>query len=954
MTLGTKLVTSFLGCGLIPLGVVAFVSYSTAGNGMSTIEGKGSADLEQKACNQLVALRDVKKRQVEQYFGERKGDMGVLAETVSTLRAEAVNKLAAVCEIKKSQIEGFFGERLGDARVLADNPFVKVAHRELSKAFSEGASEGGKFEGQLNGKFSAPESYVAVHDEYAPPLKYYVEQYGYYDLFLMDPQNGDVCFTVTKEKDFGQRTAEVESSLRDVWQKAAAGEVAMSDTRPYSPSAGAPAQFVAAPIVDGGETIGVVALQISLDAVNAIMGQRAGMGKTGETYLVGPDLLMRSDSFLDAKNHTVAASFKDPEKGRAETEASKAALAGKTDAKVIIDYNGNPVLSAYCPVDIGGVTWGLLAEIDVAEAFCPKIEGAEKDFFTQYKEQYGYSDLFLINPDGYCFYTVCQEPDYQTNLVDGKFKGSNLGELVRGVLETGKFGFADFKPYAPSNGTPAAFVAQPVQYEGKTEVIVALQLPLDAINGIMGVRAGMGETGETYLVGPDKLMRSDSFLDATNHSVAASFKDPSKGSVDTDAANAALKGETEAKVVTDYNGNPVLSAYTPIDVFGTRWVLLAEIDESEALAAVKDMKATANSAGTKLLTWVGSLAAIAALLVTLISVFIARSISKPINRIISGLNEGSEQVDSAAAQVASASQQLAGGASEQASSLEETSSALEQMAAMTRTNADNAKQANELSEQAKTAAQSGDQTMEQLNGAMSAINESSGQISKIIKVIEEIAFQTNLLALNAAVEAARAGEHGKGFAVVADEVRNLAQRAAQAARETTGLIEDSVNKAQEGTQVAGEVGKVLGAIVGDVTKVSGLVAGITQASQEQAQGVDQVNTAVSQMDKVTQQNAAGAEESASAAEELSAQAQTVKSTVEELAALIHGGHKNAVSGKPHVAVAEAAKKRSEVKVAHPTGRAKPPQPEPAATAANATAESGDEFLPLKDDDLKDF
>ena len=186
------------------------------------------------------------------------------------------------------------------------------------------------------------------------------------------------------------------------------------------------------------------------------------------------------------------------------------------------------------------------------------------------------------------------------------------------------------------------------------------------------------------------------------------------------------------------------------------------------------------------------------------------------------------------------------------------------------------------------AAERGDQTMKRLDLAMTAINESSGQISKIIKVIEEIAFQTNLLALNAAVEAARAGEHGKGFAVVADEVRNLAQRAAKAAGETTGLIENSVNKAKEGTEVASGVGTALAAIVGDVTKVTDLIDGISKAGEEQAQGVDQVNSAVSQMDRVTQQNAAGAEESASASEQLSAQANTVKGVVNELAVLILG------------------------------------------------------------------
>ncbi len=273
------------------------------------------------------------------------------------------------------------------------------------------------------------------------------------------------------------------------------------------------------------------------------------------------------------------------------------------------------------------------------------------------------------------------------------------------------------------------------------------------------------------------------------------------------------------------------------------------------------------------------------------------------NRIINGMTESIAQVNDAAGQVSSASQQLAEGASEQASSLEETSSALEQMAAMTRTNAENAKQANGLSAQAHKAAEDGDSTM-------AAISESSGQISKIIKVIEEIAFQTNLLALNAAVEAARAGEHGKGFAVVADEVRNLAQRAAQAARETTGLIEDSASKSREGTEA-------IKIIVGGVTKVTELLNGIAQASEEQAQGVDQVNTAVSQMDKVTQQNSAGAEESASAAEELSAQAAATKGLVDELTVLVRGqDYRGSSTTAVHAAAGPGTKRRLSVDVAH--------------------------------------
>ncbi len=382
---------------------------------------------------------------------------------------------------------------------------------------------------------------------------------------------------------------------------------------------------------------------------------------------------------------------------------------------------------------------------------------------------------------------------------------------------------------------------------------------------------------------------------------------------------------------------------------GMKWSVLVRVPETESLAAMMSLR------------WmIGVSLAVAVAVILFTGTLTTRSITRPINRIIAGLNEGADQVNDAAAQVSSASQQLAEGASEQASSLEETSSALEQMAAMTRTNAENAKQANELSDQAKTAAQNGDQTMGQLNEAMTAINESSGQISKIIKVIEEIAFQTNLLALNAAVEAARAGEHGKGFAVVADEVRNLAQRAAQASAQITGLIENSVGKVREGTNVAGEVGKALGAIVGDVTQVCDLVNGITRASEEQAQGVDQVNTAVSQMDKVTQQNASGAEESASASEELAAQAANVKGMVDELAGLVGGSRSNGATTSTGLGSnTRKPGKKPRVNVAHLPPKGTKTLSESGSLVAaghdGANADSSEEFLSLDDEaGLKGF
>jgi methyl-accepting chemotaxis protein len=280
---------------------------------------------------------------------------------------------------------------------------------------------------------------------------------------------------------------------------------------------------------------------------------------------------------------------------------------------------------------------------------------------------------------------------------------------------------------------------------------------------------------------------------------------------------------------------------------------------------------------------------VAALAGAVVATLITRAVGKALRRMAAQLGGGSEQVAAAAGQVSSASQNLAQGASEQAASLEETSSSLEEMNSMTKKNAQTAQEAAALSADAKSAADRGNQAMQRMSTAINDIQKSAAETAKIIKVIDEIAFQTNLLALNAAVEAARAGEAGKGFAVVAEEVRNLAMRSAEAAKNTAAMIEQSVNNSKNGVAISTEVGKMLEEITGASTRVNALIGEIAAASNEQAQGIGQVSTAVSQMDQVTQANAANAEESASASEELSSQAETMAGVVQELIALVGGG-----------------------------------------------------------------
>ena len=315
--------------------------------------------------------------------------------------------------------------------------------------------------------------------------------------------------------------------------------------------------------------------------------------------------------------------------------------------------------------------------------------------------------------------------------------------------------------------------------------------------------------------------------------------------------------------------------------------VLGRLVEQQAATMSQDVAEARDSYGVVRLTAVAML--LVSLVVAAMVVWAVRGINRALHATAVDLRDGAQQVAAASTQVAGSSQSLSRGASEQAASLEETSASMEEMASMTRRNAENSEAAAQLMGEADRMVERSNAALGEMVGSMKSISEASTRVARIIKTIDEIAFQTNILALNAAVEAARAGEAGMGFAVVADEVRNLAQRSAQAARDTAGLIEESVAKSQEGSNKVAVVAEAITAITGAVARARGLVDEVSVASRQQAQGIDQVTQAIAQMEKVTQSTAATAEESAAASEELSAQADTALAIVGALDAMV-GGH----------------------------------------------------------------
>ncbi|KIX11824.1 methyl-accepting chemotaxis protein [Dethiosulfatarculus sandiegensis] len=339
----------------------------------------------------------------------------------------------------------------------------------------------------------------------------------------------------------------------------------------------------------------------------------------------------------------------------------------------------------------------------------------------------------------------------------------------------------------------------------------------------------------------------------------------------------------------------------------------------------------------------------ALLLMVLVVFFIARGVANPLIRIAQALDSGTEQVAAASHQVAASSQSVAQGASEQAASLEESSSSMEEMASMAKQNAENAQGATQSRQKAAQALDEAAGLMGKTKDAMGEIKSAGEQMAQIIKTIDEIAFQTNLLALNAAVEAARAGEAGAGFAVVADEVRNLAMRAAEAAKNTQGLIERSVDHIETGADLVGSTEKAFQVAIEQTGDMGSRIEEIATASTEQAQGIDQLNKAMSGMDQVTQQNAANAEESSAASEELSAQAATMQGYVVELRQVVNGENAATKQFQSKNAGSRAKKKTD---LSQTTQSARPSLPAPGAKKPVAKFDPEKE-LPL-DDDFKDF
>jgi methyl-accepting chemotaxis protein len=650
---------------------------------------------------------------------------------------------------------------------------------------------------------SARSNWDFLHSKVHPNFRKQTEMRGYADLFLFDKE-GNLIYSVMKNDDFTANFASgpyAESGLGKVFREAIGfaepGQVAFADLAPYAAAGDRPASFMATTVFDPrGKVIGVMAVQMPVAGINQMMQNKDNLGETGESFFVGADHLLRSDSSFSAADDTLTTVY--------DNAVVDAALAGQTAYGVTTDYRGERMLATAVPVEFGGARFAMVTTISEAEAFAPVVE------MRNMMLAIGAALLGVAAIAGFWFSRTITRPISRLT--------ATMGALAEGQLDTEVKGTERADELGAMARAVEVFKLSALKVDELTEGerIAAEQRRAERVEMMQDLQRAFGAVVDAAIAGDFTQRVEASFPDAELNGLARSVntlvETVDRGVGETGRVLSALaQTDLTHRVAGDYEG------------------------------AFRQLKDDTNAVAEKLGDIVQQLRGT------------SRTLRTATGEILSGANDLSERT------------------TRQAATIEETSATMEQLASAVIASAQKAQDASQAAESVTRTAEQSGQVMQQATEAMDRITQSSSKISNIIGMIDDIAFQTNLLALNASVEAARAGEAGKGFAVVAVEVRRLAQSAAEASSDVKKLIEQSGTEVAGGSRLVAEAAAKLETMLAAARSSNSLMEGIARDSRSQAAAIEEVSSAVRQMDEMTQHNAALVEETNAAIEQTEAQ-----------------------------------------------------------------------------------
>jgi len=847
--------------------------------------------------------------------------VGVAAymSAAGSLEREAKVRLTALISAQKTSLDHYLESIHQDLRITASN----ATTREALKAFSKGWRdiEGNTEEtlqrlyiednphptGQKENLDAADDNsfYSKTHKRYHPWFRDLQRERGYYDVFLFD-RDGNLVYSVFKELDYATNLVSGQWASTDLGNAFRASRdnptqdyTAFFDFRAYGPSHGAPASFISKPILnENGALLGVLAFQMPVDRLKDVLQQYAGLGASGDVFLVGSDQLMRSDSRF-AEETTILTK-------RIDMDAVERALNGESGYSDEVDTENQQVIAAFAPMEFEGVRWALIGHMAKDEIMAQADELAWQ-FLGITAIALAFLSLLgwwsagsIVKSLQGIMTAVGSMIKGEVVQVPGTDRGDEIGLLARSMDTVYQKGLEAVRLRSALDGCNTMLMVA-----NRNHQIVYANDTMKAFFGQheTEIKRDLAEFNAERLIGSSihmfhkKPEQTERTLEGLHEKLSVNIK---------------LGGRRLRLVISAIRGGDGKFLGTVVEwLDATSEVDVQEqIDQVIAAAREGDFERQVNLEGVdgvyrKLAVDVNELTTMVGTATHELGVMLgaiakgdltkriktdfkgrlgdlkdnANTTADQLAEIVTQIKTVTVEVENASAEIGAGTDDLAKRTEHAATNIEETAASTEEMASAVRQNAEYAQNADQLVGTANNNARQGGDVVEQAVSAMGRIEESSQKITAIIGVIDEIAFQTNLLALNASVEAARAGEAGKGFAVVAQEVRQLAQRSAQAASDIKNLIQDSNSQVQDGVALVNNAGRSLEEILSSIGEVVAIVQGISTASQEQASGIQEINNAITSMDEVTQQNSALVEESTASARTLGDQARRLTELV---------------------------------------------------------------------------